>query len=402
MASFTPEVGTMKSKSLMLMMVAMGCGLVAAYMTARLTAKNNDETERILVSRAEIKIGTVLKEPEKLFTEMEFRKGTAINAVCDLEKLKDKIITRTVRPGQFVVPDDLSTNFGINPPKGTKAMAIKVDPASAVAGFVMPGSRVDVLATIGEGGGSSQNSKPEVVTVLQNQEVLAVDRISMRPDGQSAVETINTVTLAVTPNNAQRLELALRLSGGMVRLLLRDQNDTEIKRLTKTKSITDAGLDFGAGDGGTAVRALAANDDIKPGTVIDDPEKLFRPVTAAALPDRGYLEADIGKLKGQTLRVPLFKDSFVTVKHFEGKDEASAAAKPAAPPPPEPVRHVMFIQNGGKEPRMVMFQDGVLVSSDPQSGGRPIAPPPPPAAPAAPADAPPPADVPVNNPGEKS
>jgi pilus assembly protein CpaB len=372
----------MKSKSLMLMMVAMGCGLVAAYMTARLTARNNDETERVLVSKAEIKIGTVIKEPEKLFTEMEFRKGTAVNAVYDLEKLKDKIVTRTVRPGQFVVPDDLSSNFGINPPKGTKAMAIKVDPANAVAGFVMPGSRVDVLATIGEGGGSSQNSKPEVVTVLQNQEVLAVDRISMRPDGQQAVETINTVTLAVTPNNAQRLELALRLSGGMVRLLLRDQNDNEIKRLTRTKSISDSGLDFGAGEGGTAVRALAANDDIKPGTVIDDPEKLFHPVNAAVLPDRGYLEADIGKLKGQTIRVPLFKDSFVTVKHFEGKDDAgSAAAKPSAPPPPEPVRHVMFIQNGGKEPRMVLFQDGVIVSSDQQTGGRPTAPPPaPPAA----------------------
>lgn len=227
------------------------------------------------------------------------------------------------------MPDDLSTNFGINPPKGTKAMAIKVDPASAVAGFVMPGSRVDVLATVGEGGGSSQNSRPEVVTVLQNQEVLAVDRISMRPDGQQAVETINTVTLAVTPINAQRLELALRLSGGTVRLLLRDQDDTEVKRLTKTKSISDAGLDFGNTEG-AAIRALAANEDLKPGTVIDDPEKVFHAVAAAGLPDRGYLEADLGKLKGQTLRVPLFKDTFVTVKHFEGKDEPAAAKRPVA------------------------------------------------------------------------
>src|SRR3954449_1119110 len=108
----------MKSKSLVLMVVAMGCGLVAAYMTARVTAKNNDDSEKVLVANTEIKIGTVLKEPEKLFVEIEYRRGTAPNAVTDLEKLKDKIITRTVRPGQFIVPDDLSSNFGISPPKG--------------------------------------------------------------------------------------------------------------------------------------------------------------------------------------------------------------------------------------------------------------------------------------------
>lgn len=355
----------MKSKSLILMVVAMGCGLVAAYTTARLTAKNNDDDEKVLVANTEIKIGTVLKEPEKLFVEVPYKKGTAPNAINGIEKMKDKIVTRTVRAGQFIVPDDLSTNFGITPPKGTKAMAIKVDMASVVGGFVMPGSRVDVMATLGD---NHSGQKPKVMTVLQNQEVLAVDRISVRPDGTAAVEAINTVTLAVTPQNAQRLELALKLSGGVVRLLLRDQNDNNYARINPLENLTDITMsDNSGGPGETtqAVRALAARDDLKPGTVIDDPEKLFHPVPVGALPERGYLDADLSKLKGQTIRVPLFKGSFVTVKHFEDiRGDARPGATVKGGSPPEPVRHVMFIQDGRKEAQMVVYQDGVMVQGE--------------------------------------
>jgi pilus assembly protein CpaB len=345
------------------MAIAMGCGLVAAYTTARLTAKSNDEDEKVLVANTEIKIGTVLKEPDKLFVEVPYKKGTAPNAVLDLERMKDKILTRTVRAGQFIVPDDLSSNFGITPPKGTKAMGIKVDLASVVGGFVMPGSRVDVMATLGD---NHSGQKPKVVMVLQNQEVLAVDRISVRPDGAAAVETINTVTLAVTPQNALRLELALKQSGGIVRLLLRDQNDTQTVRLNPIDTLGDTAFsDLAGGVDGQAVKALAAKDDLKPGQVIDDPEKFFHPVLVAALPDRGYLDADLSKLKGQTIQVPLFKGSFVTVKHFEeAKTDAKTdvASKPA--PPPEPERHVMFIQDGRREAQMVVYQNGVIVQGD--------------------------------------
>jgi pilus assembly protein CpaB len=356
----------MKSKSLILMVVAMGCGLVAAYTTAKLTAKGADETEKVLVATGEIKVGTVLKEPEKLFVEIDYKKGTAPNSVSDLERMKDKVVTRTVRPGQFLVTDDLSSNFGISPPKGTKGMSIKVTPDSAVAGFIMPGSRVDVMATIVE----NNNQKPKVMTVLQNQEVLAVDRISVRPDGQSAVEAINTVTLAVTPQNAQKLELAVRLSGGVVRLLLRDQNDTTITRINTRESLADSGNDFGTAEAGTTViRALAARDDVKPGTVIDDPERFFTAVAVANAPANGFLEGDLAKLKGLTLRVPLFKDGVVTAKHFDEKDIVDAAANLTATGSAvrEPTRHVLFIQNGGKEPQMIVFQDGVMVTGEQQN-----------------------------------
>jgi Flp pilus assembly protein CpaB len=345
----------MKSKSLILMVIAMGCGLAAAYTTAKLTAKSSEETDTVLVANSEIKIGTVIKEPEKLFTAAEYKKGTALGAVTDIEKIKDKIVTRTIRAGNFVNGEDLSSNFGITPPKGTKAMSIKVTPDASVAGFVLPGSRVDILATICE-----QNDKPEVITILQNQEVLAVDTVSVRPDGQSAMQTVNNVTLAVKPFDAQRLELALRKSGGVVRLLLRDQNDTTTTRIAPAKNLTDASIDFGAGDA-IVPKALAATRDLTVGTVIDEPEKMFQAVPVAAMPERGFLEGDMSKLKGKTLQVPLFKDSFATAKHFE---IAPGAGKMVTAAANEPVRTILYIQNGGREPQTVVYQDGVMITSE--------------------------------------
>lgn len=345
----------MKSKTLVLMFVAIGCGLVAAYLTARLTANPAEEKEWVLVANTEIKIGTVVKEPEKLFVQQQFPKGFARGAVNDMEKFKDKIVTRTVRTGDYIRADDLSANFGIVPPKGTKAMAIKVKPEEIVGGFVMPGSRVDVMARL-----NRHNSEPEVQTVLQNQEVLAVDQSVVRPDGQSASATVNTVSLAVKPEDAMRLEWALGMSGGSVRLLLRDQNDTEVRPLRPVKNL-DRSPDSPDADPSllppTAVKVFVALEDIKPGTRIEDATKFFKLVPMAQVPERAFSEKDLDKLKGLTVKVHVFKEHFLTGKHFEGGVTGTAtAATPAKPVD----MHVMFISNGGKQPEKNVYVNGQL------------------------------------------
>jgi len=84
-----------------------------------------------------------------------------------------------------------------------------------------------------------------------------------------------------------------------------------------------------------------------------------------------------------TLRVPLFKDGVVTAKHFDEKEITAAAANPTAAGSlsaavvREPVRHVLFIQNGGKEAQMIVYQDGVVINSDQPSRPAATSPPPP-------------------------
>src|SRR5437660_1150075 len=156
------------SKTMVLVVVAIGCGLVAAYLTARLTAHPSTNTELVWVATQKIPQGTMLKDPDKLFAQQEMIVGTAKNAVGDLTQYKDKMVSRTIQPGQWVTTEDLSANAGISIPEGYQAMAIKVSADTAAGGFILPGSRVNVMATIRE-----QNQKTKVQLILQDQLVLA-------------------------------------------------------------------------------------------------------------------------------------------------------------------------------------------------------------------------------------
>ena len=78
----------MKSKTFVIMFVAIGCGLVAAYLTARITAKQAaPDTVPVLVAKEKIKAGEVIKDPEKVFVEMRYPTGSTPNAISSLEDL---------------------------------------------------------------------------------------------------------------------------------------------------------------------------------------------------------------------------------------------------------------------------------------------------------------------------
>ena len=106
-----------------------------------------------------------------------------------------------------------------------RAMAIEVDAETAVGGFVTPGDRVDVVMTTG----SAQEMR--AVTILQNIRVIGVDQESDEQTDQPVVA--RTVTVAVTPDQVQRLALAQR--AGRLSLTLRSVDDSEDRILTTTR-----------------------------------------------------------------------------------------------------------------------------------------------------------------------
>src|SRR5262249_2939708 len=119
----------------------------------------------------------------------------------------------------------LSEGAGLLPvmiPEGMRAMSVKVDDVTGVSGFITPNSRVDVLVAgqAGEGqneGGQQQRSK----LVLQNIKVLAIGK-SVEQRDEKPVE-VPTVTLLVSPDQAEKLTLAARYEP--VRLALRNYGD---------------------------------------------------------------------------------------------------------------------------------------------------------------------------------
>ena len=102
-------------------------------------------------------------------------------------------------------------------PDGMRAAAVKTNEVNNVAGFVFPGCRVDVLATLNVGG--TQVTK----TVLQNVQVLSVGE-KTEPDPKGKPENVSIVTLLLTPENSEKLALAG--SQGMIQLVLRNGGDS--------------------------------------------------------------------------------------------------------------------------------------------------------------------------------
>jgi pilus assembly protein CpaB len=109
--------------------------------------------------------------------------------------------------------------------RGMRAISIKVNEVVGVAGFVVPGSRVDVLVTI-ETPGTTRNSMTRVV--VSNAQVLTagtrIDQDKAQADGKPIAASV--VTLLVSPEDAERIALAQ--IEGQVTLTLRNPTDSDL------------------------------------------------------------------------------------------------------------------------------------------------------------------------------
>jgi len=112
-----------------------------------------------------------------------------------------------------------------------RAMTVKVNEASGVAGFIIPNNRVDVVMSINRGEFSND---PLAKVVLENLRVLGTGQkiIEKEPDGKPQI--VPTVTLEVTPEEGERLALAA--SEGTISLVLRSQNDEDLVATTGVKT----------------------------------------------------------------------------------------------------------------------------------------------------------------------
>ena len=108
-------------------------------------------------------------------------------------------------------------------PPGMRAVSVRVNEVIAVAGFVVPGTRVDVLLT-GSPGERSNPMSEVTTTVLENVEVLAAGQ-KLERDEAGKPQQVTVITLLASPQDAQKLTLAA--SGGHIQLVLRNPMDTE-------------------------------------------------------------------------------------------------------------------------------------------------------------------------------
>jgi pilus assembly protein CpaB len=119
------------------------------------------------------------------------------------------------------------SGFGLSPviPPGMRAVAVKVNEVVGVAGFVIPGMRVDVLVTVRPPGDAGARTS----TILQNIVVASAGQ-QIQPDASGRAVNVPVVTLLVTPEQAEILTLAG--GEGRIQLVLRNAVDQALGKPT--------------------------------------------------------------------------------------------------------------------------------------------------------------------------
>lgn len=137
---------------------------------------------------------------------------------------------RDVKAGETVTFDMflMTAGEGFKVTPGQRAVGIEMSRGSQSAGYMaLPGDIVDVLATLPEAEGNTAR------TILQSKKVLAVDQIYRRDDSAFVrARRYSTVTLEVSPAEAEMIEGYRSVASDGFMLALRNPGDTESSRTT--------------------------------------------------------------------------------------------------------------------------------------------------------------------------
>lgn len=252
-----------RSRTILVLALALICGLLAAYLVVRLLeqqatpllASEPPAAEQVVVAARNLPIGAYIGEQDVKVVAWPGREvpvGYARNIpdVVGRGVITPVIMNEPILEGRLA---DRTSGGGlaITVPEGMRGFSVRVDQVIAVAGFVRPGTRVDVLLTIAPSGQSETITK----SVLQNVEVLAADQITERdPKGEPVTATV--LTVLVTPEDAEKLALAS--SQGRIQLALRNPIDVREARTSGARVAQLLSGSSAPATGGGARRAAPA------------------------------------------------------------------------------------------------------------------------------------------------
>jgi pilus assembly protein CpaB len=195
--------------------------LVARKLTERPAPQKQPDAQYAAPSRA-LQAGEVLK-PEDIELVAWPASDPIDGAFAKAADLVGREVLFPLSKGQPILDRDLSapgSGAGLagKIPDGMRAVALRSDEVVGVAGFLVPGSHLDVLVTYR----SDRFPEPVTATVLQNAVVIAAgDRIEPDPQGKPAAVTV--VTLLLTPEESERAVLAS--TQGNIHFVLRNGGD---------------------------------------------------------------------------------------------------------------------------------------------------------------------------------
>ena len=227
----------MKQRRLAIILaLALTSGLMAGYLAltflrrqaARPAAAAEAPRGKIVVAAKDMPLGTVLREEDVKLIDWPEGSVPAGYAATPGEVVGRGLITPVAlnEPllGSKLASKEEGGGLPIVIPEGMRGVSVKVNEVIGVAGFVLPGTNVDVMVTITPPEANGSEKTPITKLILQNVRVLTAGQTIQR-DAEGKPQTVTVITLLVTPDDAEKLTLAS--SEGKIQLALRNTLDLE-------------------------------------------------------------------------------------------------------------------------------------------------------------------------------
>jgi pilus assembly protein CpaB len=258
-----------RSRLLVLGVISLAIGaFVALYVYRNLqsrSAGNPGPGVDVVVAARDLQVGSKLED-----ADVRLAKLPAAELPAGIYQRKNQVVGRgIVQPvgrGEYILPTKLAAENGGSGlptliPPGMRAVSVRVNDVVAVAGFVVPGTRVDVLLT----GNPAGAAEAVTTTVLENVLVLAAgQRLERSASGDP--QTVPVITLLVSPDDAQKLTLSS--AEGRIQLALRNPLDAGQEKLD---SLRRASLYRGT----TPVPAAGSRPRVAKATQVPPPPQVY-------------------------------------------------------------------------------------------------------------------------------
>ncbi len=229
----------MRPKSLMLLLLALGCGLVASIGISQVIESRNRaaqpavEKEPIYVATQDIKVNQPLT-PQIVTLEEWPKEKIPADAIRDLKEIQGQRSGTTILAGEPLRKAKFAMDKRIDEiPAGYRVVAVPADAVSAAGYLLQPGDRVDVLMYVDAQNPKSGVQQSITKTILQDVRIFAVNE-QWRPAEDKSNESITakTVSLLVTPEQAEKMMQATEM--GKIRLVLRNPDDPQVAETNGT------------------------------------------------------------------------------------------------------------------------------------------------------------------------
>lgn len=229
----------MNSRLTTILVIALLISGGATYLVYRVissrTAQAATPTVQVVMAARQLEIGTLIKD-------VDIKMGPWVGPlppgmVVKPEAIIGRGVIAPIYAGEAVMENRIAAagaggGLAATIPPGMRAVAVRVNDIVGVAGFVVPGMRVDVLiAGVPPGTQGAGANGPKVKTLLQNIEVLSAGQ-NYQKDAEGKPVVVPVVNLLVNPEQAEILSLASNET--RLQLVLRNPLDTQTAKTPGT------------------------------------------------------------------------------------------------------------------------------------------------------------------------